>query len=353
LDFGLTVAQAVTRRPVEVVSFTNCAKAEFMVRMQRREFITLLGGVAVAWPPAVQAQQPFRIGLLNTGASTFFIAPFMGKLEELGYLEGKNVVIERKFAEGNRERLKEFAADLVRQHVDVIVTIGTPAAFAAKQATSTIPIVLGAISDPVGVGLVTSLARPGGNATGNSLMAPELSAKRLEILRTLAPGISRFAILWDSSNPGMAERVRETEIAADRSHVLLHIVGPRTLDELEAAFAELLDQRPEALLVTTEAFTRQHLARILDFANRNKIPAMFEESSYVEAGGLMSYGPNYEEVFRTAAVFVGKILKGAKPADLPIEQPTKFQLVINLKTAKALAIEIPPTLLAMADRVIE
>ncbi len=323
-----------------------------MDHMQRRGFITL-AGMAVLWPLAARAQQPFRIGLLNTGASTFFIAPFIGKLKELGYLEGKNVVIERKFAEGNSERLKEFAADLVREHVDVIVTIGTPAGFAAKQATSTIPIVLGAISDPVGVGLVSSLARPGGNATGNSLMAPELSAKRLAILRTLAPGITRFAILWDSSNPGMAERVRETKVAADQSRVLLHTVGPRNLEELEAAFAELLDRRPDALLVTTEAFTRQHLARILDFANRNKIPAMFEDSSYVEAGGLMSYGPSYEEVFRTAAVFVDKILKGAKPADLPIEQPTKFQLVINLKTAKALAIEIPPTLLTMADRVIE
>ncbi len=323
-----------------------------MDHMQRRGFITL-AGMAVLWPLAARAQQPFRIGLLNTGASTFFIAPFIAKLKELGYLEGKNVVIERKFAEGNSERLKEFAADLVREHVDVIVTIGTPAGFAAKQATSTIPIVLGAISDPVGVGLVSSLARPGGNATGNSLMAPELSAKRLEILRTLAPGITRFAILWDSSNPGMAERVRETKVAADQSRVLLHTVGPRNLEELEAAFAELLDRRPDALLVTTEAFTRQHLARILDFANRNKIPAMFEDSSYVEAGGLMSYGPSYEEVFRTAAVFVDKILKGAKPADLPIEQPTKFQLVINLKTAKALAIEIPPTLLTMADRVIE
>jgi putative ABC transport system substrate-binding protein len=329
-----------------------------MDRMQRREFIALLGGVAVICPLTARAQQPFRIGLLNTGASTFFVAPFMGKLEELGYLEGKNIVLERKFAEGNSERLKQYAADLVREHVDVIVTIGTPAAFAAKQATSMIPIVFGAISDPVGVGLVASLARPGGNATGNSLMAPELmapelSAKRLEILRTLAPGISRFAMLWDSSNPGMAERVRETEIAADQTHVVLHTVGPRNLEELEASFAELLNQRPDALLVTTEAFTRQHLARILDFANRNKIPAMFEDSSYVEAGGLMSYGPDYQEVFRTAAVFVNKILKGAKPADLPIEQPTKFQLVINLKTAKALAIEIPPTLLTMADRVIE
>jgi putative tryptophan/tyrosine transport system substrate-binding protein len=320
--------------------------------MRRRAFIAVLGGAA-AWPFTARAQQRFRIGLLNTGASTFFIAPFMGKLGELGYVEGKNIVIDRKFAEGNSERLKEFAAELVRQNVDVIVTIGTPAAFAAKQATSTIPIVFGAISDPVGVGLVASLARPGGNATGNSLMAPDLSAKRLDILRTLAPGITRFAILWDSSNPGMAERVHETEIAADQSHVLLHTVGPRNLNELEAAFAELLNQRPDALLVTTEAFTRQHLGRILDFANRNKIPAMFEDSSFVEAGGLMSYGPSYEEVFRTAAVFVSKILKGAKPGDLPIEQPTKFELVINLKTAQALGIEIPPTLLARADRVIE
>jgi putative tryptophan/tyrosine transport system substrate-binding protein len=320
---------------------------------KRREFIALLGGMAVVWPLTARAQQPFRIGLLNTGAATVFVPPFTKKLEELGYLEGKNIIIERKFAEGNAERLKEYAADLVRQHIDVIVTLGAPAGLAAKQATSTIPIVLGAISDPVGVGLVASLARPGANVTGNSLMAPELSAKRLEILRRLNPRITRFAILWDSSNPGMAARVRETEVAADQSNVVLHTVGPRTLDELEAAFAELLNQRPDALLVTTETFTRLHLARIIDFANRNRIPAMFEDSSYVDAGGFMSYGPDYEEVFRTAAVLVSKILKGAKPADLPIEQPTKFQLVINLNTAKALAIEIPPALLAMADRVIE
>ena len=315
--------------------------------MRRREFMTVIGGMMVAWPLVALAQQLVRIGLLNSGADSFFVAPFVGKLGELGYLEGKNIVIERKFAAGNPERLKEFAADLVQQHVDVIVTIGTPAGFAAKQATSTIPIVFGAISDPVGVGLVASLSRPGGNATGNSLMSPELSAKRLEILRSLAPKSSR------SSNPGMAQRVRETEIAADQSHVLLHTVGPRNLEELEAAFSELLDQRPDALLVTTEAFTRQHRTRILDFAKRNKIPAMFEDGSYVEAGGLMSYGPDYNEVFRTAAVLVSKILKGAKPADLPIEQPTKFQLVINLKTARTLEIEIPSSLLVMADRIIE
>jgi putative ABC transport system substrate-binding protein len=233
------------------------------------------------------------------------------------------------------------------------VTAGTPAGVAAKKATSTIPIVLGAISDPVGIGLVASLARPGGNATGNSLMAPDLSAKRLDIFRALAPGITRFAILWDSSNPGMAKRVQETKIAADKLDVLLHPVGPRNLNELDAAFAELLQARPDALLVTAEAFTRRYLARIVDFANSNKIPAMFEDSVYVEAGGLVSYGPDYRAVFEKAAVFVDKILKGAKPANLPIEQPTKFELVINLNTAKVLELELSPQLLALTDRVIE
>ena len=322
--------------------------------MRRRELITLIGSTVACWPVLARAQQRFKIGLLETGGdNAFFTVPFTRKLEELGYVEGRNLVMERRPAEGNAERLKEFAADLVRQRVDVIVTIGTPAGFAAKQATATIPIVLGANSDPVGVGLVASLARPGGNITGNSLMAPELSAKRLDMLRRLDPGISRFAILWDSSNPGMAHRVRETEVAADQSHVLLHTVGPRNLEELDTAFADLLAQRPDALLVTTEAFTRKYQARILDFANGNKIPTMFEDVSFVEAGGLMSYGPDYQEVFRTAAVFVSKIFKGAKPADLPIEQPTAFELVLNLKTAKAIGREIPPNLLALANRAIE
>jgi putative tryptophan/tyrosine transport system substrate-binding protein len=292
--------------------------------MRRREFITLLGGTAATWPLTARAQQRFKIGLLDTGLGATFAVPFLRKLTELGYVEGQSIIIERRSADGKPERLNDLAEDLVRQQVEVIVTAGGPAGVAAKKVTQTIPIVLGAISDPVGVGLVASLARPGGNITGNSLMAPDLSAKRLDILHTLAPGISRFAILWDSSNPGMAERVRETKIAADQSHVLLHVVGPRNLDELDAAFGDLLNARPDALLVTAEAFTRQHLARILDFANNNKIPAMFEDSAFVAAGGLMSYGPDYQDVFRKAAIFVDKILKGAKPADLPIEQPTKF-----------------------------
>jgi putative ABC transport system substrate-binding protein len=321
--------------------------------MRRRDFIKGVANSAAAWPLAARAQQRFKIGVLDAGLGTAFTVPFMRKLGELGYVEGKNIVIEHKSAQGNAERLNEFATELVRQQVDVIVTAGTPAGFAAKQATSTIPIVLGANADPVGVGLVASLARPGGNATGNSLMASDLSAKRLDILRTFSPEITSFAILWDSSNPGMAKRVQETKIAADQLRAMLRPIGPRNLDELDAAFAELLNARPDALLVTAEAFTRRYLARIVEFANSNKLPAMFEDSEYVEAGGLMSYGPDYQAVFEKAAIFVDKILKGAKPADLPIEQPTKFELVINLKTTKMLGREIPPQLLALADRVIE
>jgi putative ABC transport system substrate-binding protein len=324
-----------------------------MPDMIRRKFIMLLGGMMGSWPITVCAQQRFRIGLLDTGLGATFAEPFMRKLVELGYVEGKNLVLERKSAEGKVDRLNDLAAELVRQQVNVIVTAGTPAGVAAKKATSTIPIVLGATSDPVGIGLVASLARPGGNLTGNSLMAPDLSAKRLEMLHTLAPAFARFAILWDSSNPGMAARVRETKTAADHSKVLLHSVGPRNLDELDAAFAEVLSVRPDALLVTADPFTRRNLARILDFANNNRIPTMFEDSAYVAAGGLMSYGPDYQDVFQKAAIFVDKILRGAKPADLPIEQPTKFELVINVKTAKALGIEVPDRLLALADKVIE
>ena len=268
-------------------------------------------------------------------------------------MEGKNLVVERRFAEGRLDRLPEFAAELVRLRVDVIVIQGTPASLAAKSATSTIPIVFAANSDPVGAGIVNSLARPGGNITGTSLMASELSAKRLELLSAVAPRLSRIAILWDSSNPGMALRVRETEIAAKQSGVALFSTGPSNAAELEAALTEPAKRRPDALLVTVEPFTRRHLARIIEFCGSHRIPSMFEESSYVEAGGLMSYGPDLREIFRRAAVYVDKILKGVKPADLPIEQPTKFELVINLKTAKALGLDVPPTLLARADEVVE
>jgi len=321
--------------------------------MRRRTFLVLAGSAALAPSRVALAQQRWTIGLLDAGIGDNFFVPFTEKLAALGYVDGKNIKIERKQVQGNVALLKGFADDLVRQKVDVIVTVGTPAGFAARDATKTIPIVLGANSDPVGVGLVASLARPGGNITGNSLMAPELSGKRLDVLRTLKPGITRFAILWDSSNPGMAARVQETRVAADHSHVLLHTVGPRSVDELETAFADLLRQQPDALLVTTEPFTRRYMSRIVDFANSNKVPALFEDSAFVEAGGLMSYGPSYRAIFQTAAVFVDKVLKGARPADLPIEQPTKFELVMNLKTARLIGVEVSPTLLALTDRTID
>jgi putative ABC transport system substrate-binding protein len=291
--------------------------------------------------------------MLAAGSRTRFTDALLTALGDLGYVEGRNTVIDRRFAEGQLERLPEFAAELVRLRVDVLVIQGTPASLAARTATGTIPIVFAANSDPVGVGLVASLARPGGNVTGTSLMASELSGKRLELLHALAPGLSRIAILWDSSNPGMSLRVRETEIAARQSQVALRSVGPRNVEELEAVLAELASQLPDALLVTVEPFTRRHLARILEFCSTHRIPSMFEESSYVDAGGLMSYGPDLLEIFRRAATYVDRILKGASPADLPVEQPTKFELVINMKTARTLGLTIPQSILARADRVLE
>jgi putative ABC transport system substrate-binding protein len=291
--------------------------------------------------------------MLAAGAPTLFTDAIFTTLEGLGYVEGKNLVVERRFADGQLDRLPGFAAELVSLRVDVIVTQGTPASLVAKRATSTIPLVFAANSDPVGVGIVASLARPGGNITGTSLMASDLSAKRLELLHSIAPRLTRIAILWDSSNPGMALRVQETELAARQSQVALRSAGPRNGDELEAALAGLANERPDALLVTVEPFTRRHLGRILDFSAAHRIPSMFEESSYVEAGGLMSYGPDLGEVFRRSAIYVDRILRGAKPADLPVEQPTKFELVINMKTARALGITIPQSILLRADRVIE
>ena len=325
--------------------------------MKTRRKLLIVAGASVLMAPLAPFAQPqqrtFRIGMLAAGSPTRFTDAIITALQDLGYIEGRNVVIERRFAEGHLDRLPDFAAELVKLRVDIIVIQGTPASLAAKKATSTIPIVFAANSDPVGVGIVASLARPGGNVTGTSLMASDLSAKRLELLHAMAPRLSRIAILWDSSNPGMSLRVRETEIAAKQLQVVLRSAGPRNLEELEAVFVELAKQRPDALLVTVEPFTRRHLARILEFCSTNRIPSMFEESSYVEAGGLMSYGPDLREIYRRAATYVDRILKGAKPADLPVEQPTKFELVINLKTAKALGITLPQSILVRAERVIE
>ena len=322
--------------------------------MTTRRGTLILGAIALFAPFASIAQpRVFRLGMMVTGSRTIHTDAFISALRDLGYVEGKTVSIERRFAEGKAQLLPGYAAELVKLPVDLIVTVGTPAIVAAGNATKTIPIVFASSADPVAIGVVASLARPGGNVTGSSLMASDLSAKRLELLHILSPRAAQMAILWDSSNPGMALRVRETKVAADKSRVLLRTVGPRNLEELEIAFAELAKQRPDALLVTVEPFTRQHLPRILGFCSSSGIPCMFEDKSFVEAGGLMSYGPDLVDVYRRAAPYVDKILKSAKPADLPVEQPTKFELVINAKTAKTLGIDVPESLLLRADKVIE
>lgn len=327
--------------------------------MKRRDFIRFLGGAAAAWPIVIRAQQRSRkisrVGWLVPGSQTAQtnLDEYRRGMRELGYTEGLTVETSYAYADGEFDRLDKIAAALVNERVDVIVTAGTPACLAAKRATSTVPIVFAVSSDPLGTGVVHSLSHPESNITGLSLMATDLSAKRMELLRTLLPGIHQIAVLWDSSNPGMALRVRESRQAAEQLKVGFLDAGARDLDSLEASFATLSAKRPEAILVTAEAFTNLHRDRILDFVSRSHIPTIYEDGGFVRAGGLIAYGPNIPDMFHRAASYVDKILKGAKPADLPVEQPTRFELIINLKTARALGIEIPPTLLASADEAIE
>jgi putative ABC transport system substrate-binding protein len=325
----------------------------------RRTTLILLGLVVFVPERAAHAQQTRgvpRIGWLVPGTAAVygaFLEEFRLGMRDLGYVEGRTYVIEYRFADGNMDRLPVLAAELAKLRVDVIVTSGAPGTFAAKQVTRTIPVVFAAIADPVGSGVVASLARPGENVTGLSVMASDLSGKRLELLHALVPRMSRLAILWDSSNAGMALRVRETQLAAEELGIVLRSVGTRSLDELEAALAELTKQRPDGLLVTAEPFTRRHMAQILDFSARNRIPTTYEDDSFVDAGGLMSYGPSVLARYRRAAMYVDKILKGADPGSIPVEQPTTFDLVVNLKTARALGLTIPQSLLRRVDRVIE
>jgi len=325
--------------------------------MRRRDFIKLLAGTAVVQAATADARQPKLpfIGWLVPTPQTEQdnLEEYRRGMLELGYVEGSTVVTKYLYSGGDPNRLDDLAATLVSEKVDVIVTFSTPGCLAAKRATSIIPIVFAASSDPLSTGVVTSLAHPGGNITGLSVMATDLSAKRLELLQMVVPSIHNVAVLWDSSNPGMALRVHETKLAAEQLNVGFLDSGARDLNSLETSFAVLSKQRPEALLVTAEPFTRLHRDRILDFTLKNRIPAIYEDSGFVRAGGLMSYGPSIPSLFHNAAGYVDKILKGAKPADIPVEQPTKFLLIINIKAAKALNLEIPATLLARADEVIE
>jgi ABC-type uncharacterized transport system substrate-binding protein len=327
--------------------------------MRRRDFITLLGGGAAAWPLAARAQRAGKIstiGLFTAGSLeelAMVLAAFPNALRELGWIEGKNVTFERRYAENRLERLPELAAELVRLNVDVIVTVGTLAPTAAKQATTKIPIVMAAAGDPVASGLVLSLARPGGNVTGMSLMAPDLGAKRLELLKEMLPRLSSVAVLWNAANPYAALVFKETQAAGPALGIEVQSLGVRRLDDFNGAFDTARRQRPDALITVEDPLTGTHRKLIADFAAGQQLPALYGVREFVIVGGLMSYGANLADLSRHAASYVDKIFKGANPAELPVQQPTKFDLVINLKTAKALGIEIPPTLLARADEVIE
>jgi ABC-type uncharacterized transport system substrate-binding protein len=320
-----------------------------------------LGYLGVA-PLAPEAQPPtrvHRIGVLtgtDGGRDQYYVElveVFLEGMRALGYVEGQNLVIEYRGAAGQYERFPALVAELVRLPVDVLMTGNTQAALAAKQATSTIPIVMVNIGDAVRTGLVASLARPGGNITGMSIMNPEVVGKMLEILKDVLPTVSRVAILWNPAGPGHALQVQAAEVAAQALGVQLHRVeagGPETFD---GAFAAMTRAHAGALLVLGEPMFSQHRSRLAELAAISHLPAIYRIRGHVEAGGLMSYGPNLPDMWRRAATYVDKILKGAKPADLPVEQPMKFELVINLKTAQALGITMPPSLLLLADEVIQ
>jgi putative tryptophan/tyrosine transport system substrate-binding protein len=325
--------------------------------MRRREFITFLVGAA-AWPLAARAQQPGRLRTIaflgpNThSAASEWVAALVKRLRELGWTEGRTITIEYRWAEGREERFAEIAAELVRLKADVIVTSGTQAVMASKNATSVIPIVFATAGDPVGSGLVGSLARPAGNVTGLATLANELAGKRLELLREVVPGLRRVAIMGNVANPYMTLELGEVQAAARTLGLETITLEIRRAQDLAPAF-EALKSRADALYVCTDALTNTHRIRINIAALGERLPTMHGSRDFVEAGGLMSYGPNFPDVFRRTADYVDKILRGAKPGDLPVEQPTKFDLVVNLTTAKALRLDVPPTLLTRTDEVIE
>jgi putative ABC transport system substrate-binding protein len=330
--------------------------------MERRRFIEMIGGGLLAAPLAAEAQQAAkvaRIGYLagNLAASPHVHEAFRQGLRDLAYVEGRNVVIEYRDAEGKPERLPALAAELVALKVDVIVAAGgTRGALAAKQATRTIPIVFAVVGDPVTDGLVTSLARPGGNVTGSSLLAPELIGKCLELLKQAIPGVSRVAVLWQpGAGPERTEKdlLKGADVAARALGVRLQFVEARGPDDFDRAFSEMTRARADALTVLSSAMFINERRRLVDLAAKHRLPAVYPYRESVDAGGLMAYGPNVADSFRRAATYVDRILKGAKPADLPVEQPTKFELVINLKTAKALGLKIPQSVLGRADEVIQ
>ena len=317
--------------------------------------LTLSFLVAPLAANAQQAGKVARIGVLCPITCTDpHLEVFRHALHALGHVEGQNLVFAFRAAEGNIARLPDLAAELVRLKVDVLFTSwGTAAALAAKQVTTTLPIVMGAVGDPVASGLVASLARPGGNITGLSSLTLDLEGKRLELLKELLPTLSRVAVLWDPTNPYSALALDRTQQTAQHMGVQVHPVRVHEANDFESAFAALTRERPDALIVHGYIVLVQHRTRIVDFVAQHRLPTMYSLREFVEAGGLTSYGVHLPELYRRAAAYVDKILKGTKPADIPVEQPTKFELIINLKTAQALGLTMPPTLLALVDEVIQ
>jgi putative tryptophan/tyrosine transport system substrate-binding protein len=327
--------------------------------IKRRDLIAFLGGAAAAWPLCALAQSPakvYRVGLLGSGApitdNSPFGAPLIRGLAQRGYAFDRNLALERGAAEGHKDRLPQLLIELVASKVDVIVTYGYPAALVAKQGT-TVPVVAFAAGDPVGTRLVDSLARPGGNLTGISDVSVEVSPKWLELLKEFAPSLRRVAMLWNADDLGMTLRYRASEAAAQALGVNVEALGVREPADFHQAFEAMNRDRPDAILMVSDSLTTLNRKLVFEFAAAHRLPAIYEFDSLVRDGGLMSYGPDVNESFDRVAALVDRILKGAKPADLPFEQPTLFRFALNLKTAKSIGFEVPPSLLARADEVIE
>jgi putative ABC transport system substrate-binding protein len=327
--------------------------------ISRRAFVAAVAGGVLSAPLAAAAQpagKPHRIGFLGNSTAALeanLVQPFRDGLRELGYVEGRDIAVEYRWAEGQYERLPALVAELIALKVEVLVTAGTPAALAVKRATTTIPLVMVAVGDPVGTGLVQSLARPGGNLTGLVSIAPDLEGKRLELLTEIVPKLSSVAFLSNPANPFHATSEKQARAAARSLHLKVEFFPVRVETEFDRAFLAMGSQRPGALVMLADRLFLHHRARIVEFAAQNRLPTVYAYTELVEAGGLMSFGPSYPGMHRRAAYFVDRILKGARPADLPMEQPAKFELLINLKTARALGLVIPQPVLLRADDLIQ